>query len=90
MFGAHVVAFNPETGDLIGGFTLNADGEFEITGLTPGPHIIRVEPLDDADVESFFGDTRIDIDFRVAFHDRLFIAPRGGVGERFEVEVRPK
>jgi hypothetical protein len=90
VFGAHVVAFNPGTGDLIGGFTLNADGEFEITGLTPGPHIIRVEPLDDADVESFFGDTRIDIDFRVAFHDRLFIAPRGGVGERFEVEVRPK
>jgi hypothetical protein len=90
VFGAHVVAFNPETRDLIAGFSINEDGEFEITGLTPGPHVIRVEPLDDADVESFFEAERVDIDFRVTYHDRLFIAPRGGVGERFEVAVRPK
>lgn len=90
VFGAHVVTFNPATGDLIGGFSINADGEFEITGLTPGPHVIRVEPLDDADVESFFNDSRVEIDFRIAYHERLFIAPRGGVGERFEVQVRPK
>jgi Matrixin len=90
VFGAHVVTFNPETGDLIAGFSINEDGEFEITGLTPGPHVIRVEPLDDADVDSFFDDQRVDIDFRVEFHDRLFVAPRGGVGERFDVAVRPK
>ena len=90
LFGAHVVAFNPRTGDLIGGFSVNENGEFEITGLTPGPHVIRVEPLDDADLESFFGDEAIDIDFGVAYHERLFVAPRGGVGERFEVAVRPK
>ncbi len=90
VFGAHVVTFNPETGDLIGGFSINEDGEFEITGLTPGPHVIRVEPLDDADIDSFFDDDDVDIDFRVAFHDRLFVAPRGGVGERFDVAVRPK
>jgi hypothetical protein len=90
VFGAHVVAFNPATGDLIGGFTINEDGEFEITGLTPGPHVVRVEPLDDADVESFFEDDRTDLDFQVAYYERLFIAPRGGVGERFEVAVRPK
>jgi Matrixin len=90
VFGAHVVTFNPETGDLIGGFSINEDGEFEITGLSPGPHVIRVEPLDDADVESFFDENTVDIDFRVAFHDRLFVAPAGGVGERFEVAVRPK
>jgi hypothetical protein len=90
VFGAHVVAFNQETGDVIGGFSINADGEFEITGLTPGPHVIRVEPLDDADVDSFLSDSRVDIDFRVAYHERLFVAPRGGVGERFEVRVRPK
>jgi hypothetical protein len=90
VFGAHAVAFNPNTGELIGGFSVNADGEFEITGLTPGPHVVRVEPLDDADIESFFSDRSIDIDFRVTFHDRLFIAPRGGVGERFELQVRPK
>jgi hypothetical protein len=90
VFGAHVVAFNPETGDLVGGFSVNENGEFEITGLEPGPHVIRVEPLDDADVESFFEDPRVDLDFRVAYYERLFVAPRGGVGERFEVQVRPK
>jgi hypothetical protein len=91
VFGAHVVAFNPATGTLIGGFTVNADGEFEITGLTPGPHVIRVEPLDDADIDSFFDDDDdIEIDFRVAYLDRLFVAPRGGVGERFDMAVTPK
>jgi hypothetical protein len=91
VFGAHVVAFNPETRELISGFTVNADGEFEITGLTPGPHVIRVEPLDDADIDSFFDeDDDIEIDFQVAYFDRLFVAPRGGVGERFDVAVRPK
>jgi matrixin/carboxypeptidase family protein len=91
VFGAHVVAFNPETGHLIGGFTVNADGEFEITGLSPGPHVIRVEPLDDADVDSFFDeDQPTELDFQVTFLDKLFVAPRGGVGERFEVAVRPK
>jgi hypothetical protein len=91
LFGAHVVAFNPANGNVIAGFTTNTNGEFEITGLAPGPHVIRVEPLDDADVESFFDeDERVEIDFRVTYHDRLFVAPRGGVGERFEVRVTPK
>lgn len=90
VFGAHVVAFNPATGDLIGGLTVNRDGEFEITGLTPGPHVIRVEPLDDVDVESFFDGDDVEVDFQVTYLERLFVAPRGGVGDRFEVEVRPK
>jgi hypothetical protein len=91
IFGAHVVAFNPATGMLIGGFTVNADGEVEITGLTPGPHVIRVEPLDDADIDSFFDeDDNIEIDFRVTYLERLFVAPRGGVGERFDLAVTPK
>lgn len=91
VFGAHVVAFNPVTRTLIGGFTVNGDGEFEIAGLEPGPHVIRVEPLDDADVESFFQSGQgTEIDFQVTYLDRLFVAPRGGVGERFEVAVRPK
>lgn len=91
VLGAHVVAFNPETGDLIGGFTLNTDGDFEFAGLNPGAHVIRVEPLDDADTESFFSArTRVDLAFQVTFHNRLFIAPAGGAGERFTVTVRPK
>ena len=91
IFGAHIVAYNPGTGDLIAGFTVNEEGEFELTGLAPGPHVIRVEPLDDADIESFFGRSeRIEVDFQVTYLERLFVAPRGGVGERFDVTVKPK
>ncbi len=91
ILGAHVVAFNPDTGELIGGFSVNGDGEFQIAGLTPGAHVIRVEPLDDADVESFFGQSvAVDVNFAVTYHDRLFVAPAGGVGERFVVSVRPR
>jgi hypothetical protein len=89
--GAHVIAFTPETGELIAGFSVNRDGEFQIAGLSPGAHVIRVEPLDDADIESFFGRSDpVDVNFSVTFHDRLFVAPTGGVGERFTVTVRPK
>jgi hypothetical protein len=90
VLGAHVVAFNQRTGALIGAFTLNRDGECQIAGLTPGAHVIRVEPLDDANVESFFDAAGVDVSFEVTFHDRLFVAPPGGVGERFTVTVPPK
>jgi hypothetical protein len=88
--GAHVVAFNPQTRALIGGFALGEDGAFQIAGLAPGAHVVRVEPLDDADVESFFSSRGVDVDFQVTYHPRLFVAPPGGVGERFDVTVRPK
>jgi hypothetical protein len=91
VFGAHVVAFNQRTGEIVAGFSLTREGEFEIAGLAPGPQIIRVEPLDDADIDSFFGRADpIDIDFGVTFYERLFIAPAGGVGEHFTVTVTPK
>ena len=91
VIGAHVTAFHPETGDLVSTFTLNESGEFEIAGLRPGPHVIRVEPLDDADLESFFDPRNpIDVGFLVTFHNRLFVAPRGGAGDNFTVTVRPK
>jgi hypothetical protein len=89
VFGAHVIAFNPATGESIGGFALGADGDFQIAGLTPGPHVVRVEALDDADVESFF-DRGVDTNFTVTFYERLFVAPTGGVGEHIDVAVRPK
>jgi Matrixin len=90
VLGAHVTAFNPVTGEIIGGFALGEGGEFQIAGLTPGAHVIRVEPLDDAEVDSFFSASGIDVDFRATFHPRLFVAPRGGVGERFDVTVNAK
>jgi hypothetical protein len=89
--GAHVVAFNVDTGALIAAFALDDDGEFEIAGLAPGPHIIRVEPLDDADVGSFFDDNDpIETRFRVTYHERLFVAPAGGTGDRLVVSVAPR
>jgi len=91
VLGAHVVAFNPRTGRLVGGFSLNADGRFVIGGLEAGPHVLRVEPLDDGDVESFFDLTlNIDANFRAKFHDRLVVVPRGGGTSDIEIRVEPK
>jgi hypothetical protein len=89
VFGAHVVAFNLTTGALVGGFTLNAQGEYVIGGLAPGTYIVRVEPLDDADTESFFTGA-IDTDFRVTYSRRVVIAPPGAGSNRVDVEVSPK
>jgi hypothetical protein len=90
VIGAHVTAFHLYSGALVGGFSLSEHGEFEIAGLAPGPHIIRVEPLDDADIESFFADLPVNLDFRPTFYQRHFIAPAGGAGRRFDVTVRAK
>ncbi|MCU1384777.1 MAG: Matrixin [Acidobacteria bacterium] len=79
LFGAHVVAVNAASGLMVGSFTLNAQGQFSIGGLSPGLHIVRVEPLDDADIDSFFdGSVPVDLDFRVTFFDRVVIVPKGG------------
>jgi Matrixin/Carboxypeptidase regulatory-like domain len=89
--GAHVVAFNPRTGKLVGGFTLNESGNFVIAGLEPGPHVLRAEPLDDGDANSFFDDDfDVDVDFRVAFHDRVVAVPRGGGARDVEIKVIAK
>ncbi len=87
--GAHVVAFNPETRELIGNFSLNSGGDFVIARLPPGPYVIRVEPIDDADPESFFS-TEIDSDFRVTYAPRMVVAPAGGSSRSIEIRVSPK
>ena len=88
LFGAHVVAFNAATGALVGSFTLNAQGQFSIGGLSPGLHVVRVEPLDDAEVDSFFDSTQIvDTDFRVTFFDRIVVVPKGGDSGEIGVKV---
>ena len=87
--GAHVVAFNPRTGALIGNFS-GADGTFRIAGLTPGPHVVRVEPIDDADIDSFLDPAGVIVNFQVTFHDSLIVAPHGGSSSSFDVTVRPK
>jgi hypothetical protein len=91
VLGAHVIAYNPRSGKLVAGFSLNEDGAFVIGGLEPGPHVLRVEPLDDADVESFFDLTlNIDSNFRPKFHDRVVVVPRGGGTSDVQITVVAK
>jgi hypothetical protein len=91
VLGAHVVALDPASGKLVGGFSLAEDGSFVIAGLEPGPHVLRAEPLDDGDVSSFFDETlEIDADFQVTFYDSVVVVPRGGGTRNVEIKVRPK
>ena len=87
--GAHIVAFNPETHIMIGSFTLTESGEFVIGRLPPGPYILRVEPLDDAEPDNFFP-AAVDTDFRVTYAPRMVVAPRGGSSMPIEIQVLPK
>lgn len=91
IFGAHVVAFDLQTSELVAGFTLNDTGEFVIAGLRPGPHVVRVEPLDDADIDSIFDEpSRVQINFAPVFYPRLVAVPAGGSPPRIEVAVTSK
>lgn len=91
LFGAHVAAFDPARGTLIGNFSLDDQGRFSIAGLSPGPYVVRVEPLDDGDIDSFFNaSARIDLDFRVKFVERLVVVPRGGDSGTVEISVVAK
>jgi len=88
LFGAHVVAFDSANGTMVANFALNSQGEFSIAGLSPGPHVVRVEPVDDADLDSFFDPARtVDIDFRVTYLERLVIVPRGADSGTVEIKV---
>ena len=89
VYGAHVAAFDPETGAIVGNFALDVDGTFAIAGLTPGAYFLRAEPLDDADIESFFS-VPIDVEFRVTYAPRIVVAPRGGSSTPVEITVQPK
>jgi hypothetical protein len=91
LFGAHIVAYNLRTGQIIGGFALNPNGDYVIAGADAGPCVVRVEPVDDADVESFFdGSTPVNLAFSVTYSDRLAIVPRGGNAPGIDVAVRPR
>jgi hypothetical protein len=89
--GAHVIAFNPATGKMIATFTLSDDGAFVIAGLEPGLHIVRVEPLDDADTASFLeASFKVDADFKVAYYTRIVTVPRGGTARNVDLTVTAK
>ena len=91
VLGAHVIAFNTRTGKMVGGFSLNDDGRFVVGGLEAGPHVLRVEPIDDGDIESFFDQTlSIDSNFQVKFHEKVIVVPRGGGASNVSITVVPK
>lgn len=91
IFGAHVVAYSVRTGRMVATFTLNDNGDYAIAGLDPGPCIVRVEPLDDGDVESFFNSSAtVELNFQVTYSDRLAIVPEGGNAPGMDIAVRPK
>jgi hypothetical protein len=91
VFGAHIVAFNPRSGALVGNFSLSTDGQFSIAGLQPGPHVLRVEPIDDADTESFFELSEpTDLNFRTTFYEHLVIVPKGGDSGAVMIPVEAK
>jgi hypothetical protein len=90
VLGAHIAAFSIRTGTLVGGFSTKSDGTFAISGLTPGPYVVRVEPLDDYDVGSFLLSPGVNVDFRTTFHPRIVVAPAGGANPSFDVMVKPK
>jgi Matrixin len=91
VFGAHVTAFNLNTGDLVGGFSLNERGEFVVGGLAPGLYVVRAEPLDDADVSTFFDpDAPVTINFKPAYYERLVAVPAGGSSGSIEIKVPSK
>jgi hypothetical protein len=90
VLGAHVVAFNPSSGRMVGGFTLSSEGTFTISGLEPGLQIVRAEPLDDADVSSFLDPAGVDVDFTPVVYGRFVAVPRGGTSVSIEVKVTSK
>ena len=91
VLGAHVVAFDTRSRKLVGGFSLSDDGSFVIAGLDPGPHILRVEPLDDGDIDSFFDATlNIDVNFKPQFYNKIVVVPRGGGTSNVELKVVSK
>lgn len=91
VFGAHVTAFNPASGDLFGTFVLGSQGQFAVAGLPPGLYVVRVEPLDDADIDSFFSeDADVNIDFMTAYYPKLVAVPAGGSAGTIEITVRSK
>jgi hypothetical protein len=91
IYGAHVTAFNPQTGDLVATFTLSEEGDFVIAGLEAGMYVLRAEPLDDADIDSFFEEsTTVTVDFKPAYAPRLAAVPVGGASAPVEIAVTAK
>ena len=90
VFGAHVMAFNPASGLMVGGFVLD-NGTVTITGLEPGPYVLRLEPVDDDDVGSYFDDLPpVDVGFQNKFVERLVYAQSGTTAGPIEITLEDR
>lgn len=88
---AHIVAFNPFTGKTVGVFA-NERGDFEMRGLGPGPHVVRVNPITDpTSPEDFsFPEQGVDLDYRDAIFEGGSAEVRpGATTTGIDVEVAP-
>jgi hypothetical protein len=91
IFGAHITAFDSRTGALVGAFSLDDKGSFLIESLKPGLYLVRAEPLDDADIDSFFDDNAaVNLNFAPVYYPQLVAVPAGGAGPTIEIQVRSK
>jgi hypothetical protein len=93
VFGAHVLAFNPQTGKLVGNLTVDSQGTFVISSLDPGLYVVRVEPIDDADLDSFFPDgdiAQVDLNVKITYFEQLVAVPAGGGSLAAEIKVTAK
>ncbi|MEO8481405.1 MAG: matrixin family metalloprotease [Acidobacteriota bacterium] len=91
VFGAHLTAFNTTTGDLIASFALDDEGHFVIAGLSAGIYIVRAEPLDDGDIDSFFDtQSQVDVGFKPAYASRLIGVSAGSGADAGEIKVPRK
>jgi len=66
---AHVVAFNPFTGETIAAFA-DDNGDYEIEGLSAGPHTVRVNPISDPASPPDFGFPELGTD--LDYSDTIF------------------
>jgi len=88
--GVNGVTFNPFSGETIGFFT-DEQGNFTVEGLSPGPHIVRVNPIaaPTSPEDYNFPEDEVDLDFRDAlFSGRAEVRP-GTVTPNVNFEVRP-
>ena len=54
-------------------------------------YVVRAEPLDDADIDSFFdSDTQVNISFKPAYFSRLVAVQAGGGSPAIEIKVAGK
>lgn len=87
---AHVVAFNPFTGETIGAFA-NESGDYQIRGLSPGPQTVRVNPITDPTSPGDFGfpEGSTPLDYPDALLEGTAAVRAGQNTFGIDVEVRP-